>query len=453
MQFTKSLRRFAPVAIIVGSAFAVSAASYGGSAAIAAPPATSGAAQGQAPCAPGNAGLTLPSGFCATIFADSLQSPRHAVVAPNGDLLIVGNPRGGGRSGQPLSPGSVFLLRDANGDGKADNVTKLAVASGSGIALADGYLYSSTGRAIVRYRYTTGSTTVGAADTIINDLPTGGHAANNFVVRAGTIYMNIGSRSNACEPGPQRTPRTPSPDPCAELETRAGIWTFDANKSGQKPADGVRFATGIRNALALNVDPLNPNALLVAMHGRDGLQSPPNGLWDGTNEYGAENPGEQVNHVMKGDDFGWPYCYWSVDEKKLVTAPEYGGDQKKTDRCDDKKVPLYSFPGHWAPMDILRYTGTSFPQEYRNGLFVAFHGSWNRAPLPNDGYRVSYLPMNGARANGAHKDFAVGFSKLGMPGTDGRLHRPAGLAQGTDGSLYVIDDMAGTVYKISYRGR
>lgn len=400
------------------------------------------------PCDPGNGGITLPAGFCATIFADSLQAPRHMAVAPNGDLLIVGNAAGRGNARRP---GSIFLLRDANGDGKADAVTRLAEASGSGIALANGYLYSSTGRSIVRYRYATGATTLGAADTIISDLPTGGHSANNFVVVGPTIYMNVGSLTNACEPGP-RAPRTPGVDPCVELETRAGIWAFDAAKPGQKPADGARYVTGVRNSLAMTVDPRD-QSLWATMHGRDGLQPPPAGLWDGhDNAYGAENPGEQVNHMMKGDDFGWPYCYWSMEEKKLVTAPEYGGDGMKTDRCAGKKAPAYAFPGHWAPMDMLFYTGTQFPAEYRGGAFVAFHGSWNRAPLPNMGYRVAYLPMSGGRA-GTHRDFATEFSfDNGMPGRDGRIHRPAGLAQGTDGSLYIADDVAGTIYKVSYRG-
>jgi glucose/arabinose dehydrogenase len=377
------------------------------------------------------------------------------VVAPNGDLLIVGNPRGG-RGGTPLSPGAIFLLRDADGDGKAELVTKLAQASGTGIALANGYLYSSTGRSVVRYRYTPGATTLGAADTIITELPTGGHSSNNFVVSGSTLYMNVGSLTNACEnvpPGGRgRPPRTPGSDPCTELETRAGIWTFDANRSGQKPADGVRYATGIRNSNALTIDPRD-QTVWVTMHGRDGLQPPPNGLWDGHDDrYGAENPGEQVNHVMKGDDFGWPYCYWSNDEKKLVTAPEYGGDGKKTDRCSGKKRPAYAFPGHWAPNDMLFYTGTQFPAEWRNGAFVAFHGSWNRAPLPNEGFRVSFLPITNGRA-GVHKDLATEFSMPNQgPGRDGRIHRPTGLAQGTDGSLYVSDDVAGTIYKISYRG-
>jgi glucose/arabinose dehydrogenase len=349
------------------------------------------------------------------------------------------------------SPGAIFLLRDANNDGRAELVTKLAQASGSGIALANGYLYSSTGRAIVRYRYETGQTTLGAADTIVSEFLAGGHSAYNFVVVGSTLYMNVGSRTNACEPG-SRSPQTPGVDPCVELETRAGIWAFDANRTGQKPTDGERFASGIRNAVALTVDPRD-HTLWATMHGRDGLQPPPAGLWNGhDNRYGAENPGEQVNHIMKGDDFGWPYCYWSNDERKLVTAPEYGGDGRKTDRCTDRKNPAYAFPGHWAPNDMLFYTGTQFPAEYQGGAFVAFHGSWNRAPLPNEGYRVAYLPVANGRVTGPHRDFATEFALNGNPGRDGRVHRPSGLAQGTDGSLYVADDVSGTIYRIRYRG-
>ena len=403
------------------------------------------------PCDADNAGLTLPAGFCATRFADSLQSPRHMVVAPNGDVLVVGNSTGG--RGTPRSPGSIYMLRDANGDGKAEMVMKVTEASGSGIALANGYLYHSINRAIVRRKYTSGAMTVGTADTIVSDFAQGGHAAYNFVIVGTTLYMNVGSRTNACENSPTRAPQTPGVDPCVELETRAGIWAFDANKVGQKAADGTRFATGIRNSVALTVNPRD-NTLWATMHGRDGLQPPPAGLWPGHDDsYGAENPGEQVNHILKGDNFGWPYCYWSTEEKKLVTAPEYGGDGKKTDRCTDKKQPAYAFPGHWAPNDMMFYTGSAFPAEYKNGAFVAFHGSWNRAPLPNMGYRVAFVPLAGDKGS-AHRDFATDFAAPnGLPGKDARIHRPTGLAQGTDGSVYVADDVAGTIYKISYRGK
>lgn len=402
------------------------------------------------PCDTDNANLTLPEGFCATVFATSSGAPRHMAVAPNGDVLVIGNPSNtSAESGGARRGGALSLLRDRNGDGKADTLIRLAPGTGSGIALANGYLYSSNGRAIVRYTYATGDAVLGAPDTVITDIVTGGHIAYNFVILGTTLYMNVGSQTNVCQPaGTARGSRTPSMDPCTELETRAGIWTFDANKLGQKPTDGVRYATGIRNAVALTLNPAD-NTLWTTMHGRDDLTA-----WGFTPEYNAENPGEQLNHVMKGDDFGWPYCYFSTEEKKLVTAPEYGGDGKKTDRCASRKAPVYGFPGHWAPNDMLFYRGTQFPAEYKEGVFVAFHGSWNRAPMPQQGFRVSFLPLRNNRASGTHRDFATDFaSNVGGVGKDGKLHRPAGLAQGVDGSLFVADDVGGTIYKISYKGK
>ncbi len=405
------------------------------------------------PCDADNAGLTLPTGFCATIFADKVTTARHMVVAPNGDLLVVSTQTGGGRSNTPVVPGSLTLLRDANGDGKAEVTQRLATANGSGIALANGYLYASNGPAVVRWKYVAGSTAeLGAPDTIVSGFDASrGHRAFNFVIVGAALYFNVGSATNACQE-PDRRPGVLGIDPCVELETRAGIWAFDANKSGQKQADGQRFATGVRNSVSLTVNPRD-NTLWATMHGRDGLQAPPNGLWAFSNEYGAENPAEQVNHITKGDDFGWPYCYFSNEEHKLVTAPEYGGDGKKADRCGGKKNPAYAFPGHWAPNDMMFYTGTAFPAEYRDGAFVAFHGSWNRAPLPAEGYDVVFLPMKGGTA-GPHRVFADGFTKAGGPSAyDNLVHRPTGLVQGRDGSIYVADDVGGRIYKISYKGK
>ena len=404
------------------------------------------------PCAADNAGLTLPPGFCATIFADNLVAPRHMVVAPNGDVLVVSSATGGGRSGRPRAPGAVTLLRDANNDGRAEVTQRIATAAGSGIALANGYLYASNGPAVVRWRYVVGSVAeLGALDTIVSGFETVGHTAFNFKIIGTTIYMNVGSRTNSCQER-DREAKVPGVDPCVELETRAGVWTFDANKTGQKPTDGQRFATGMRNSVSLTVDPRD-NTLWATMHGRDGLQAPPVGQWTFSNEYGAENPAEQVNHILKGDDFGWPYCYFSNEEHKLVTGPEYGGDGKKSARCAGKKNPEYAFPGHWAPNDMLFYSGSQFPAEYKSGAFIAFHGSWNRAPLPQQGSDIVFLPIKGGKA-GPHRAFADGFAKDGGPSAyDNLLHKPTGLAQGTDGSLYVADDIAGRIYKISYKGK
>jgi glucose/arabinose dehydrogenase len=156
--------------------------------------------------------------------------------------------------------------------------------------------------------------------------------------------------------------------------------------------------------------------------------------------------------VNQGDDFGWPYCYYAVAEKKLVTAPEYGGDGKKDDRCQGKKAPVAVYPGHWAPMSLLFYTGTQFPEKYRGGAFIAFHGSWNRAPEPQAGYRVVFQPLNAGQASAQYETFADNFADVPaanlQPGT--AKHRPVGLAQGPDGALYITDDVGGRVYRVTY---
>ena len=280
-----------------------------------------------------DAGLTVPSGFCAQIVADRLGSPRHLVVAPNGDVLINANPsRGGAESGTGAGPGGgVILLRDTNGDGRADLVRRLGGSGGTGIAIGGGYLWATDRNNVVRYRYAPGDTVLGAADTIIANLPTGGHNSYNFVVRGSMLYLNVGSRTNSCQEN-DRQPRSKGIDPCVELATRAGIWTFDANTPGQTFANGRRFATGIRNAVALAWN-APASELWAMMHGRDQLAM----NWGFSDAYNAENPGEELLRIFSGDDYGWPYCYYSTAEKKLVLAPEYGGDGTQVGRCGGKK--------------------------------------------------------------------------------------------------------------------
>jgi glucose/arabinose dehydrogenase len=166
-------------------------------------------------------------------------------------------------------------------------------------------------------------------------------------------------------------------------------------------------------------------------------------------KYQAENPGEEYFQINQNDDFGWPYCYYAMDEKKLVLAPEYGGDGKKTERCDQKKAPIANFPGHWAPMAIMFYTGTMFPEKYKDGVFVTFHGSWNRLPEPQAGYNVVFQPASG----GDYEIVADGFAGLapGQIQPDAAKHRPVGIAQGPDGSIFVADDAGGRIYRLTYR--
>ena len=404
-------------------------------------------------CDPGNAGLTLPAGFCATVFAENVKGARHLVVAANGDVLVATRPTGGGQNA-PAPAAGVVLLRDADHDGRAELQQRISEGSpGTGIALSRGYLYATSGNAVVRYAYKTGSTaSLGAPDTIVSGMPTGGHSAYNFVVKGADLFVNVGSRTNSCQVA-DRANNSPGNDPCTELETRAGIWRFDANRRGQTAENGRRFATGMRNSIALALNPANGH-LFAVMHGRDQLFQNWQPLF--TESQSAEKPGETLVQVNENDNFGWPYCYFDSQAGVNVTAPEYGGDGRTTDRCRSAKAPLFGYPAHWAPNGLAFYAGKKFPAAYRNGAFIAFHGSWNRAPLPQEGFAVVFQPMTASgKLAGKYTVFADGFMPLDAR-TQARVttggKRPTGLAVGPDGALFISDDLAGTIWRVEYRG-
>jgi glucose/arabinose dehydrogenase len=162
---------------------------------------------------------------------------------------------------------------------------------------------------------------------------------------------------------------------------------------------------------------------------------------------GAENPAEELFRVKQGSDCGWPYCYFDNDRKKKLLNPEYGGNREAAGDCAGKEQSVVQFPGHLAPNAILFYTGHQFPEHYRNGVFIAFHGSWNRAPEPQAGYLVAFVPMKNGLPTGPWEIFANGFAGENI---NRAQYRPCGLAQGPDGSLYVSDDNDGTIWKINY---
>jgi len=154
--------------------------------------------------------------------------------------------------------------------------------------------------------------------------------------------------------------------------------------------------------------------------------------------------------LSKGANAGWPYVHYDQLQKKLIVNPEYGGDRKK-EGADSILKPIVAFPGHIAPNALLFYTGNMFPERYKNGAFIAFHGSWNRAPEKQGGYMVAFVPFKEGKPSGEWEVFADGFAgteNIESPGD--AKHRPCGLAQGPDGSLYVSDDTNGTIYRIVY---
>ena len=136
---------------------------------------------------------------------------------------------------------------------------------------------------------------------------------------------------------------------------------------------------------------------------------------------------------------------------RRVLAPEYGGDGKTEGRCADKKLPVAAFPGHWAPDGLLFYQGTQFPARYRDGVFITFHGSWNRNG-PQDGYKVVFLPFVNATPRDSSETFADGVAG-GSKYPSGAQYRPVGLAEGSDGSLSITDDQRGRIWRVVYVGR
>jgi glucose/arabinose dehydrogenase len=409
-------------------------------------------------CTTGTAELTLPAGFCASVFADSVMHARHVAVASNGDVYVTiegtqpsPEKKISGADKTAPTPASFVALRDTNHDGRADIVKRVGSLGNTGVGLANGFLYVDEGKQIVRYARTDSALVPeGKREVVVSDIPLDpGHRSRNFAIGSdGALYLNVGSATNSCQKEDRKN-ESPGVDPCTELETRAGLWKYDANTPNQKFSPKERFASGIRNGMGIAIGP--DGKVYATQHGRDQLHDNWPKLFP-TTTYQAENPAEELMQVNQGDNFGWPYCYYSVDEKKLVDAPEYGGDGKKAGRCADKKAPVAVFPGHWAPMSLLFYSGNALPARYKNGAFIAFHGSWNRAPDPQAGYRVVFQPLTNGATSGEFETFADGFAGVPaaqlQPGT--AKHRPTGLAQGPDGSLYVTDDMGGRIYRISY---
>ena len=391
------------------------------------------------PCAPDNAGLRLPPGFCAQLVAESLGRPRHLAVAPNGDVFAA------------RRNGGVLVLRDTTGDGKADLVQAFySGPNGSGIALASDAIYFAPNDRVIRLPWKPGALTpTGPEEIIAMNLPTGGHGDKGIALGPdNSLFVSFGSLSNSCQPpGQDRQGPHPGATPCTELEQRAGVWRFDARRLNQTPADAKRWATGLRNPMALAIQP-GTGTLYAGVHGRDQLTE----NWEWPAEEGRENPAEVVLELREGADGGWPYCFYDSRRTKYLLNPEYGGDPTgtKAGNCGTKTSPAIAFPGHWAPNALAFYEGTQFPAKYRGGLFVAFHGSWNRGPRnqpeTQEGYRVTFSPFQDGKALGTFETFAA-------PSGQHWSIRPTGLAVGPDGSLYLSADAQGKIWKVSFVGR
>lgn len=387
--------------------------------------------------------LKLPSGFSADVAHEGTGNNRHIAMHPNGTVYV--------KLSRPKDQRGILVLR-SNGSGKLEQVAAFGNYGGTGIAVKDGFLYASSDEDVFRYKLDDKGNVIDPSQPqriITGLLNKRQHSSKSIALdNAGNIYVNIGAPSNACQEQ-DRTNGSPGMNPCPILENAAGVWQFRADKIDQSYKEGTRYATGIRNIVGLDWNS-SVNELYAVQHGRDDLNRLFPDLFN--QQQSAELPAEEMFLLKKGSDFGWPYCYYDGLQKKKVLAPEYGGDGKKTERCADKDQPIMAFPGHWAPNALLFYTGDQFPERYKNGAFVAFHGSWNRSPLGQKGFNVVFVPFKDGKPSGDYEIFADGFigaEEIASPGQ--AKHRPCGLAQGSDGSLYISDSVKGTIWKISYK--
>jgi glucose/arabinose dehydrogenase/mono/diheme cytochrome c family protein len=409
---------------------------------------------------PGNGGLILPGGFDALVVVDSIGRARHLAVNDNGDIYVKLE-----YNDKMKGKGGTVGLRDTNGDGKADSIVYFGDytdvgGSAVGVTIHDGYLYTSTVTSVLRTKLTSGDlipeskTEVIVSDTRQMVKHTWHNTKPVAFDNDDHIYVPFGAPTNAGQDlslyGPTGIPEGYGLDPEPGLSEYAGIWRFDASKTGQTQKDGYKFAGGLRSVVGMTWNPKD-NSLYLVMNGIDNFHTLfPNRY---TSWQAAVLPAESLIKVTEGADYGWPYAYFDQMLGKNMLEPGYGGDGKTIGRAAKFDVPIMGFPGHWAPMDLLFYQGDQFPERYKKGVFIAFHGSTDRSPYPQAGYIVCFAPFENGKPTGQYEVFADGFTGVDtVANTSDAKYRPMGLSEGPDGSLYISESNKGKIWRVMFKG-
>ncbi|MDA8625940.1 PQQ-dependent sugar dehydrogenase [Flavobacteriaceae bacterium] len=401
---------------------------------------------------PDNGGLILPQGFGALVVADSVGPARHLAVNTNGDIYIKLRIDTGDKGN--------MALRDVDGDGKADIFKRFGDYPNDGrfateMKIHNEYLYYSSELVVYRQKLDPNNLIPKGKPEVImvDEYPIRWHNAKSLAFdNKGGMYVTFSAPTNACE-DLRLTAGDPNAVvkgefPCSQLNILGGVWRFDENKLEQRQSDGVRFATGLRSIVGITWNKEQDN-LYAVNHGRDYLH---NHAPDYYSKW--ENsvlPSEEFMLIKKDDDFGWPYTYYDHFKSKRMLAPEYGGDGKQ--EAKGYAEPIMGLPAHWAPNDLLFYTGSQFPDRYKDGAFIAFHGSTNRGPYPQAGYIVAFIPFKEGRPAGNLEVFADGFTRTDLvKQMKDSKYRPMGLAQGPDGSLYISESKNGKIWRVIFNG-
>jgi glucose/arabinose dehydrogenase len=388
-------------------------------------------------------GLILPPGFHASVVAEGLGPLRHLAVRPNGDIYA----STGGEGAKPEGLVAIQL----GPDGKAARTLHFSnVNGGTGIGLYHDMLYAASGNAVYRFRFKDDSLLPdGGPETVVADLPRGGNHPIAFD-DSGHLFVELGAKSNACSTKPAPDAKPVGQRPCPDLTGGGGIWRFDADRANQSFADGAQVATGIRFVTAMDWSPRA--GLYAIMHGRDGTHAAFPEIISAADDDAIS---DEMHHVVKGTDFGWPYSYYDGARKIRLLAPDYGGDGKMV-ADGNYSTPAVNFePMRAAPVDLLFYQARQFPTEWRGGAFIALHGT-NGPELPQgrNGYTVAFVPFDRSGRPGVLKIFADGFAGPSPAdrNTGKARYRPVGLAVAPDGALYIAESNKGRIWRVSYGG-
>jgi len=384
-------------------------------------------------------GLVLPAGFHASVVADGLKGARHLAFRDRDTLYI---------STRGKDNGIIALHLDAGR--KADRSEHFgSVNGGTGIRFWQGRLYASTPTTVYRFQFSGDELVPSAAPEVVVDGMPGVGSPNRPLALdgKGNLFVTVTGVGNICTDA--AAPKV-GLKPCPQLNGRAGIWRFDAGRTGQKFSDGEQMVTGLRDMDAL--DWRAGDGLYGVMHGRGGTHQTWPELVSETDE---ENVAEEMYKVSKGSDWGWPYSYYDGVRNVRLVAPEYGGDNKTAAQADLYSRPAALLPGHSSPLDMVFYSGTQFPRSYRGGAFVAFHGGQGPDNAKgHPGYNITFLPFDRRSKAGTPVVFADGFAGP-TPGdrTVGKAkYRPVGATVSPDGALYVADSEKGRIWRIYYDG-